>query len=232
MKDLELKKLGLPSVLLAVLRREVALAMRQKGEVLTPLVFFVVIASLFPLGVGPESALLLRMAPGVLWVSALLAAMLSLQRMFSMDYADGSLEQMALSPTPLGLLVAAKALAHFLLSGLPLVLMAPILGLQFGLDGRALGILMLTLLLGTPTLSLIGAIGAALTLGVRGAGVLLSLLILPLYIPVLIFGAGAVEADIAGLGYGGHLSLLAALLVLSLFFAPLATTAALRISLE
>ena len=232
MKDLQLKKLGLASVLLAVLRREVALAMRQKGEVLTPLVFFVVIASLFPLGVGPESALLLRMAPGVLWVSALLAAMLSLQRMFAMDYADGSLEQMALSPTPLGLLVAAKALAHFLLSGLPLVLMAPILGLQFGLEGRALGILMLTLLLGTPTLSLIGAIGAALTLGVRGAGVLLSLLILPLYIPVLIFGAGAVEADIAGLGYGGHLSLLAALFVLSVFFAPLATTAALRISLE
>ena len=232
MKDLQLKKLGLASILLAVLRREVALAMRQKGEVLTPLVFFVVIASLFPLGVGPESALLLRMAPGVLWVSALLAAMLSLQRMFAMDYADGSLEQMALSPTPLGLLVAAKALAHFLLSGLPLVLMAPILGLQFGLEGRALGILMLTLLLGTPTLSLIGAIGAALTLGVRGAGVLLSLLILPLYIPVLIFGAGAVEADIAGLGYGGHLSLLTALLVLSVFFAPLATTAALRISLE
>lgn len=232
MKALELKRLGLASVMLAVLRREVSLAMRQKGEVLTPLVFFVVIASLFPLGVGPESALLLRMAPGVLWVSALLAAMLSLQRLFATDYADGSLEQMALSPSPLGLLVAAKALSHFLLSGLPLVLMAPVLGLQFGLDNRALGILMLSLLMGTPTLSLIGSIGAALTLGVRGAGVLLSLLILPLYIPVLIFGAGAVEADAAGLGAGGHLSLLAALLVLSLFFAPLATTAALRISLE
>jgi len=227
-----MKKLGLGSVLLAVLRREVSLALRQKGEVLTPLVFFVVIASLFPLGVGPESALLLRMAPGVLWVSALLAAMLSLQRLFATDYADGSLEQMALSSTPLGLLVLAKALSHFLLSGLPLVLMAPVLGLQFGLDSRALGILMLTLLLGTPTLSLIGSIGAALTLGVRGAGVLLSLLILPLYIPVLIFGAGAVEADAAGLGMGGHLSLLAALLVLSIFFAPLATTTALRISLE
>lgn len=227
-----MKKLRLGSVLLAVLRREVSLALRQKGEVLTPLVFFVVIASLFPLGVGPESALLLRMAPGVLWVSALLAAMLSLQRLFATDYADGSLEQMALSSTPLGLLVLAKALSHFLLSGLPLVLMAPVLGLQFGLDGRALGILMLTLLLGTPTLSLIGSIGAALTLGVRGAGVLLSLLILPLYIPVLIFGAGAVEADAAGLGMGGHLSLLAALLVLSIFFAPLATTTALRISLE
>ena len=232
MKPLEMKQLGLASILLAVLKREVSLAMRQKGEVLTPLVFFVVIASLFPLGVGPESALLLRMAPGVLWVSALLAAMLSLQRLFAMDYADGSLEQMALSSTPLGLLVLAKALAHFLLSGLPLVLMAPVLGLQFGLDGRGLGILMLSLLLGTPTLSLIGSIGAALTLGVRGAGVLLSLLILPLYIPVLIFGAGAVEADAAGLGAGGHLSLLAALLVLSAFFAPLATTAALRISLE
>ncbi len=232
MKHAELRKLNLASVLLAVVRREMSLALRQKGEVLTPLVFFVVIASLFPLGIGPESALLLRMAPGVLWVSALLAAMLSLQRLFASDYADGSLEQMALSATPLGLLVAAKALSHFLLSGLPLVLMAPVLGLQFGLEGRALGILMLSLLLGTPTLSLIGSIGAALTLGVRGAGVLLSLLILPLYIPVLIFGAGAVEADAAGLGASANLSLLAALLVLSAFFAPLATTAALRISLE
>ncbi len=224
--------IGLGRVTLAVLKREIALGMHQKGEVLTPLVFFAVIASLFPLGVGAESNLLLRMAPGVLWVSALLAAMLSLQRMFATDYADGSLEQMVLSGTPLGLLVLAKALAHFILSGLPLVLMAPVLGLQFGLDGRALGILMLSLLLGTPTLSLIGSIGAALTLGVRGAGVLLSLLILPLYIPVLIFGAGAVEADAAGLGIGGHFSLLGALLVLSLFFSPIATSAALRISLE
>lgn len=232
MKLIQVKPLNAGAVMLAVLRREVSLALRQKGEVLTPLVFFVVIASLFPLGVGPESALLLRMAPGVLWVSALLAAMLSLQRLFATDYADGSLEQMVLSPTPLPMLAAAKALSHFLLSGLPLVLMAPILGLQFGLDSRALGILMLSLLLGTPTLSLVGGIGAALTLGVRGAGVLLSLLILPLYIPVLIFGAGAVEADAAGLGAGGHLSLLAALLVLSLFFAPFATTAALKISLE
>lgn len=232
MKLTQVKPMNAGAVMLAVLRREVSLALRQKGEVLTPLVFFVVIASLFPLGVGPESALLLRMAPGVLWVSALLAAMLSLQRLFATDYADGSLEQMVLSPTPLPMLAAAKALSHFLLSGLPLVLMAPILGLQFGLDGRALGILMLSLLLGTPTLSLIGGIGAALTLGVRGAGVLLSLLVLPLYIPVLIFGAGAVEADAAGLGAGGHLSLLAALLVLSLFFAPFATTAALKISLE
>src|ERR1035437_775339 len=226
------RTLSAGSVMLAVVKREIALGLRQKGEVLTPLVFFMVIASLFPLGVGAESSLLLRMAPGVLWVSALLAAMLSLQRMFATDYADGSLEQMVLSPTPLGLLVVSKALAHFVLSGLPLVFVAPILGLQFGLDGRGLSILMLSLLLGTPTLSLIGSIGAALTLGVRGAGVLLSLLILPLYIPVLTVGAGAVEADAAGLGIGGHLSLLAALLVLSAFFAPLATTTALRISLE
>jgi heme exporter protein B len=224
--------IGTSAVMLAILKREIALGLRQKGEVLTPLVFFVVVASLFPLGVGADTNLLSRMAPGVLWVSALLAAMLSLQRMFATDHADGSLEQMVLSSTPLGLLVLSKALAHFLLSGLPLVLMAPVLGLQFGLDGRALGLLMLTLLLGTPTLSLVGSIGAALTLGVRGAGVLLSLLILPLYIPVLIFGAGAVEADAAGMGFGGHLSLLAALLVLSLFFSPMATSAALRISLE
>ncbi|MBP6717883.1 MAG: heme exporter protein CcmB [Rhodoferax sp.] len=232
MSAIRLEPLNLAWVLGAMLRREMSVALRQKGEVLTPLVFFVVVASLFPLGVGPESALLLRMAPGVLWVSALLAAMLSLQRLFSADYADGSLEQMVLSGTPLALLVAVKALSHFLLSGLPLVLMAPVLGLQFGLDARALGILVLTLLLGTPTLSLIGSIGAALTLGVRGAGVLLALLVLPLFIPVLIFGAGAVEADAAGLGFGGHLSLLAALLVLSVFFAPLATATALRISLE
>jgi heme exporter protein B len=232
MKLTQVKPIGLGAVMLAILRREISLALRQKGEVLTPLMFFVVIASLFPLGVGPESALLLRMAPGVLWVSALLAAMLSLQRLFASDYADGSLEQMALSSTPLTLLVAAKALSHFLLSGLPLVLMAPVLGLQFGLDGTSLGILMLSLLLGTPTLSLVGSIGAALTLGVRGAGVLLSLLILPLYIPVLIFGAGAVEAHASGLGVSGHFSLLAALLVLALFFAPFATTAALKISLE
>lgn len=221
-----------PQAMWALLRRELAMAGRQKGEVLTPLVFFVVVASLFPLGIGPESALLLKMAPGVLWVSALLAAMLSLQRLFATDYADGSLEQMALSATPLGLLVVVKSFAHFLMSGLPLVLVAPVIGLQFGMSGPSLYLLMVSLLLGTPTLSFIGSIGAALTLGVRGAGVLLSLLVLPLYIPVLIFGAGAVEADAAGLGAGGHFSLLAALLILSAFFAPFAAAAALRISLE
>jgi heme exporter protein B len=158
--------------------------------------------------------------------------MLSLQRMFAADYADGSLEQFALSPTPLPLLAMAKVFSHFLLTGVPLVVISPVLGIQFGLDPRALGVLMLSLLLGTPTLSLIGGVGSALTLGVRGAGVLLSLLVLPLYIPVLIFGAGAVEADAAGLGIAAHLSLLGALMLASAVFAPIAIAASLRISME
>ena len=216
----------------AILRRDLLLAARRKSEVLTALFFFMIVASLFPLGIGPETETLRRIAPGVLWVAALLAAMLSLNRLFAYDHQDGTLEQMALSRTPLALLVAGKIAAHWLVSGLPLVLLSPVLGLQFDLSARSLGVLVLSLLLGTPLLSLIGAIGAALTLGVRGGGVLLSLLVLPLYVPALIFGAGAVEADISGLGAGGHLSLLAALLVLALFFAPWAATAALRIALE
>jgi heme exporter protein B len=217
---------------LAVVRRDLLLAMRRKSEVLTALFFFIIVVSLFPLGIGPEPALLKKIAPGILWVAALLSTMLSLNRLFATDHADGTLEQLVLSPTPLGLLVAGKIAAHWLTSGLPLVLLAPVLGLQFDLEVSALGILIGALLLGTPLLSLIGAIGAALTLGVRGGGVLLSLLVLPLYIPALIFGAGAVEAHISGLGATGHLSLLAALVALAAFFAPWATTAALRISLE
>jgi heme exporter protein B len=220
------------NALLTVIRRDVLLAMRRKSEVLTALFFFVIVTSLFPLGIGPEPALLRKIAPGVLWVGALLSTMLGLQRMFAADHADGSLEQMALSPSPLVLLVAGKIAAHWLVCGLPLVLIAPVLGVQFDLDAGALGILVLSLLLGTPLLSLIGAIGAALTLGVRGGGVLLSLLVLPLFVPTLIFGAGAVEAYLAGLGAGGHLSLLGAMLVLAGFFAPWVTTAALRIALE
>jgi heme exporter protein B len=220
------------SAFLAIVRRDLLLAMRRKSEVLTALFFFIIVVSLFPLGIGPEAALLKKIAPGILWVAALLSTMLSLNRLFATDHADGTLEQLVLSPTPLGILVAGKIAAHWLTSGLPLVLLAPVLGLQFDLDVSALGILVVALLLGTPLLSLIGAIGAALTLGVRGGGVLLSLLVLPLYVPALIFGAGAVEAHISGLGAGGHLSLLAALLALAAFFAPWATTAALRISLE
>lgn len=217
---------------MAIIRRDLLMVMRRKSEVLTALFFFVIVSSLFPLGIGPEPALLRKIAPGVLWVGALLATMLGLQRMFAADHADGTLEQMAISPTPLVLLVLGKIVAHWLVSGLPLVLMAPVLGIQFDLDAGALGVLMLALLLGTPLLSFIGAIGAALTLGVRGGGVLLSLLVLPLYVPALIFGAGAVESHISGLGAGGHLSLLAAILALAVFFAPWAATAALRIALE
>jgi heme exporter protein B len=206
--------------------------MRRKSEVLTALFFFIIVASLFPLGIGPESDLLRKIAPGIIWVAALLATMLGLARLFAPDHADGTLEQMVLSPTPLGLLVTGKIAAHWITTGLPLVLLAPVLGIQFDLDVGALGVLVVALLLGTPLLSLIGAIGAALTLGVRGGGVLLSLLVLPLYVPALIFGAGAVESHVSGLGAGGHLSLLAALLVLAVFFAPWAATAALRIALE
>ncbi len=220
------------TAMLAIIRRDLLMVMRRKSEVLTALFFFVIVSSLFPLGIGPEPNLLRKIAPGVLWVGALLATMLGLQRMFAADHSDGTLEQMAISPTPLVLLVTGKIVAHWLVSGLPLVLMAPVLGIQFDLDSGALGVLMLALLLGTPLLSLIGSIGAALTLGVRGGGVLLSLLVLPLYVPALIFGAGAVESHIAGLGASGHLSLLAAMLLMAAFFAPWAATAALRIALE
>ena len=220
------------AVFATVLRRDLRVAWRQKSDVLMSLVFFVIVASLFPLAIGPETALLQRIAPGILWVGALLAAVLSLQRMFAGDHADGTLEQMLLSPTPLYITVAAKTIAHWLVAGLPLVLMGPVLGLQFSLEAQSLRLLLVSLLLGTPVLSLIGGVGAALTLGVRGGGVLLALLILPLYVPVLIFGAGAVEAHAAGLDPTAHLMMLGAMLVLSAFFAPWATTAALRISLE
>jgi heme exporter protein B len=220
------------NAIVAIIRRDLLLAMRRKSEVLTALFFFIIVVSLFPLGIGPETVLLRKIAPGILWVAALLATMLGLSRLFAPDHADGTLEQMVLSPTPLGLLITGKIVAHWITTGLPLVLLAPVLGIQFDLEASALWVLVAALLLGTPLLSLIGAIGAALTLGVRGGGVLLSLLVLPLYVPALIFGAGAVEAHISGLGAGGHLSLLAALLAVAVFFAPWATTAALRIALE
>ncbi len=215
-----------------IVQRDLTLAMRNRSDVLTTLFFFIIVVSLFPLGVGPEPELLRSMAAGVVWVAALLASMLALTRMFSDDHADGSLEQMVMTPQSLSMLVLGKIFAHWLISGLPLVLIAPLLGLQFGLEGDVLWMLMLTLLLGTPVLSLIGSIGAALTLGVRGGGVLVSLLVLPLYIPVLIFGAGAVAASVSGLGAEGHLSLLGAIFVLAALLSPLAAAAALRISLE
>ncbi len=215
-----------------IIKRDLLLAMRRQSDVLTTLFFFIIVVSLFPLSVGPEMNMLRTMAPGVVWVAALLASMLSLGRMFSNDYLDGTLEQMLLSPQSLSLLVLGKALAHWLVTGVPLVLMAPVLGIQYDLPVEALFVLTTALLLGTPVLSLIGAIGAALTLGLRGGGVLVSLLVLPLYIPVLIFGAGAVEANMAGVGFDAHLSLIGAFLLVSLVFAPWAAASSLRISLE
>lgn len=212
--------------------RDLMLAWRRRADVLSTLFFFVIVVSLFPLGIGPEGKLLRLIAPGVVWVAALLASMLSLGRLFANDYQDGTLEQLLLSPQPLFLVVLAKILAQWLVAELPLVLIAPFIGLQFDLAPGTLVILFLSLLLGTPVLSLIGSIGAALTLGLRGGGVLIALLILPLYIPVLIFGAGAVDASIAGLSPGANLYLLGALFVVALIFAPWATSAALRISLE
>ena len=217
---------------IALVRRDLLLAMRQQADVYNTLLFFVVVVSLVPLGVGPEPALLRLIAPGVLWVAALLAAMLSLQRLFAGDHADGTLEQWLLTREPLPLLVLAKIAAHWLTTGAPLTLVAAPLAQMFDLERDVALTLILALLLGTPALSLIGAIGAALTLGLRGGGVLLSLLVLPLYVPVLIFGAGAAESVAAGLSPLGHLLLLGAFSLAALVLAPWACAAALRISLE
>ena len=218
--------------LLGVLRRDLTLAARRRGDWLTALFFFVMVASLFPLGVGPEPEMLARIGPGVLWVAATLASLLSLSRLFEDDHRDGSLEHMVLSPEPTVLLVLGKSLAHWLVYGIPLLLIAPILGLQFNLSADAILVLVFSLLLGTPILSLLGTVGAALTLGLRGGGVLLTLLILPLYVPALIFGAGAVDSVMAGTGAEAHLSLLGAFLVISFMIAPWIAAASLRVSLE
>jgi len=215
-----------------VVWRDLILAWRRRADVLSTLFFFVIVVSLFPLGIGPETQLLRSIAPGVVWVAALLASMLSLGRVFANDYQDGTLEQMLLTPQPLYLIVLGKVFAQWLVSEVPLVLIAPLLGVQFGLSQDTLLVLFASLLIGTPILSLIGSIGAALTLGLRGGGVLISLLVLPLYIPVLIFGAGAVDASIVGTSPLANVELLTAFLVVTLVFAPWATSAGLRISLE
>ncbi|HEY6965947.1 MAG TPA: heme exporter protein CcmB [Burkholderiales bacterium] len=215
-----------------VVRRELRLALRRKGDALNVLVFFVVVASLFPFGVGPEPNQLRAMAAGVVWIAALLAAVLSLPRLFAADHADGTLEQMLLAPQPLVVVVLAKTAAHWLLTGLPLALASPVIGLQYGVPGDALLILLASLLIGTPVLSLIGAAGAALTLGVRGGGALLGLLVLPLFVPVLVFGAGAVTATLTGINPSAHLSLLGAFLAVSSLVGPWAACAALRVALD
>jgi heme exporter protein B len=220
------------AALRVVVWRELLVAMRRRSDVATALLFFVIVASLFPLGIGADPNKLRPIAPGVIWVAALLSSMLSLNRLFAADHADGTLEQMVLGAVPLGVTTAAKAFAHWLVSGLPLVAIAPLLALQYDLPAGLYGVLALSLLLGTPVLSLVGGIGAALTLGVRGGGVLLALLVLPLYVPVLVMGAGAVEMASAGLGAQGQLLVLGAMLIVAAAFAPWATAAALRISSE
>jgi heme exporter protein B len=220
------------SVLLEILKRDIRVALRRQSDVAAVFFFFIIAASLFPLGSGADLKLLSAMAPSVLWVTALLSCMLSLSRIFASDYADGTLEQMLLSNQPTVLIVLMKILAHWILSGLPLVLVAPLIGLQFNLSNEQLQVLAISLLMGTLALSLIGSIGAALTLGIRSTGVLIAILVLPLYIPVLVFGAGAVNALSIGMSPNGALSLLGAVLALALVFSPLASAAALRIALE
>ncbi|WP_048308392.1 heme exporter protein CcmB [Halomonas sp. PR-M31] len=216
----------------ATIKRDITLVLRRRSEVINPLVFFALVITLFPLGISPDPAMLAAIAPGLLWVAALLATQLSLDTLFRSDYDDGSLEQLLLSPQPLPALVLSKTLVHWLLTGLPLALMAPLLGLMLALPGQSYAVLAFSLALGSASLSLIGAICAALTVGLSRGGVLLSLLVLPLYIPVLIFGAGAVQVVILGGNAAPYLAILGAQLCLALMLAPWAIAAALRISIN
>ncbi|MEC6795928.1 MULTISPECIES: heme exporter protein CcmB [Photobacterium] len=220
------------NTLMQIIRRELLIAYRRQADIFNPLWFFIIVITLFPLGIGPEPNLLARIAPGIIWVAALLAALLSMERLFRDDFLDGSLEQMLLMPTPLSVAAFAKMVAHWLLTGLPLILISPLLAILLSLNLHTWIAVLLTLLIGTPTLSFLGAIGMALTVGLRKGGVLLSLLILPLYIPVLIFATSAIEAASLGMAYDGQLAIMGAMLVGSLTLAPFAVAAALRISVH
>lgn len=220
------------SMFTGVLRRELVSALRRRADILNPLWFFVIVITLFPLGIGPEPTLLARIAPGIVWVAALLSSLLALERLFRDDFIDGTLEQLMLMPCPLGVLVLAKVLAHWLLTGLPLLLLSPLVAVLLSLDMVGFQAVFLTLLLGTPILSLLGAIGVALTVGIGKGGVLLSLLTLPLYIPVLIFATSAIETASLGVAYDGQLAILAAMLVGSITLAPFAIASALRVSVN
>lgn len=223
---------SLRRALWATLQRDLLVTARHRADAVTGLVFFVVVASLFPLGVGSETRLLREIGPGVVWVAALLASLLSLPRLFVADHADGTLEQLLLRPQPLALLALAKVAGHWLTTGLPLVLVSPLLGLQYGLPAEAIAVLALSLLVGTPVLSLLGAVAAALALGLRGAGVLTALIVLPLNAPLLIFGSGVVQAQMSGLPVDGLFSVLGALLALGLVTVPFALAQAMRIACE
>lgn len=224
--------MSLTTAFFAIIRRDLLLAFRRRAELANPLLFFVMVVTLFPLAVGAQPNLLQAMAPGVIWVAALLAALLSLDNLFRSDFEDGSLEQLLLSPHSLSILVLGKILAHWLVTGLPLLLVAPLLALFLGLPQAAMGTLWLTLILATPMLSLIGAIGVALTVGLRRGGMILSLLVLPLYIPVLIFASNAVDRAASGLPVTAQLNILLAMLILALVLVPLPTSAALKMSIN
>jgi len=212
-----------------IIRRDLLLVARQPAEMINPLVFFVLVIALFPLGISPEASLLSQTAAGVIWVAAMLATLLSLELLFKLDHDDGSLEQLLLAPYPSWSLVLAKVFVHWLVSGLPLILISPLIATMLFLPSHAVPALMLSLLIGTPTLSLLGAIGAALVTGVRGGGMLLTLLILPLYVPVIIFGASSVAAAAQGMAIGGYMALLAAMFVFALMITPWAAGAALKL---
>jgi heme exporter protein B len=221
-----------PTAFMALLRRDFLLAYRRRAELLQPLLFLLVVTTLFPLGVGPSPQLLANIAPGVIWIAALLATVLSLDSLFRSDYEDGTLEQMILSGQPLALIALARTVAHWLVAGLPIVLLSPLLALWMNLPEEGMSILIKTLIIGTPVLSLIGAIGGALTVSLKRGGQLLSLLVFPLYVPLLILATSAVSSSVAGLPYAGQLGLMIAGLIASLTLAPFATAAALKLSLS
>ena len=216
----------------AVFTKDIKLAFRQRAEIVNPILFFLIVISLFPLAIGPEPGLLARMAPGIIWVAALLSTMLGLDKLFRDDFNDGSLEQLIASSYPLSLTVLAKVAAHWVVTGLPLVLMTPLFALLLNLDSNALVATVLTLLLGTPLLSFIGAIGAGLTVGLQKVGILMSLLVLPLYIPVLIFATSAIDTSVMSLDYSGQLAILGAMLVIAIISAPIAISSALKVSIS
>lgn len=224
--------MSLTNAFFAIIRRDLILALRRRSEIANPLLFFILVITLFPLGIGAQPHLLQAIAPGIIWVSALLAAMLSLDSLFRSDFDDGSLEQILLSAHPSSLLVLAKIIAHWLVTGLPLLFVAPLLAVLLGMPSHSIGILLLTLLLGTPVLSLIGAIGVALTVGLRRGGMILSLLVLPLYVPVLIFASNAVEMAGSGLPVDAQINILISIFVMALVLAPWPTSAALKMSIN
>ena len=216
----------------SLLKRDLLLAFRHRSEMINPLMFFILVVVLFPLGTGADTQLLKSMAPGIIWVAALLAAMLSIDSVFRSDFEDGSLELLILNPYPTSILVLAKIIVHWLITGLPLIIVAPLLALFLGLDQDIIGLLVLTLLLGTPVLSLVGAVAMALTVGLKRGGILLSLLVLPLYVPVLIFATNAVEMSMSGLPVTAQLWILSSFLFLAITLTPWPTAAALKLSLS